>query len=69
MKSLLSSASRKGKYVKQIITSTTGVKKTIHGVITDTIEQSQFTKFETKDGRLIMVNDDNIFTVEVFSED
>lgn len=65
---LKSSAGRKGKVVTQIITATTGIKKTIRGVLTDTIEQGQFTKFETVNGRLIMVNDENVFIVEVFNE-
>lgn len=66
MKHLQSSAANKGKYVTQIITATTGVKKTIHDIDTSTIQQGQFTKFKTKDGRLIMINDDNVFCIEIF---
>lgn len=65
---LLSSAERKGNLVTQIITCTSGIKKTFRGIKTKTIEQGQFTKFETEDGRLIMVNDNNVFTIEVFKE-
>ena len=35
---------------------------------THSIKQGQFTKFETKDGRLIMVNDKNILCIEIISE-
>lgn len=60
--------SKLGKSVTQIITGTTGIKKTIRGVLTETIEQGQFTKFRTKDGRLVFVNDENVFCIEVFPE-
>ena len=36
---------------------------------TETIQQGQFTKFETTDGRLVMINDINVLSVEVFNED
>ena len=65
---LLSSAGRKGSTVTQIITCVTGIKKTFRGVLTKTIENGQFTKFETEDGRLILVNDQNVFCVEIFAE-
>lgn len=63
---LKSSVAQKGKVVSQIITATSGVKKTIHGIKTDTIEQGQFTKFKTEDGRMILINDKNVFCIEVF---
>lgn len=66
--SLKSSAETKGKVVTQIITFINGVKKTIKGVQTETIVQGQFTKFETTDGRLVMINDNNVLCVEVFAE-
>lgn len=66
MKHLKSSAAKKGKTVDQIITSTTGIKKTFRGVKTETIEQGQMTKFELEDGRLVCVNDSNVFTIEIF---
>lgn len=65
---LLSSVSKKGATTTQIITFVGGVKKTIRGVISKTIEQSQFTKYETTDGRLVMINDQNVLMIEVFSE-
>lgn len=66
--SLKSSVERKGKRVTQIITGTHGVKKTFHGVLSETIEQGQFTHFQTTDGRLVLVNDANVLCVEVFTE-
>ena len=65
---LKSSASKQGKTTTQIITFIGGVKKTVRGVISKSIEQSQFTKYETLDGRLVMINDQNVLMVEVFSE-
>lgn len=65
---LLSSAGKKGRTVTQIITCVSGIKKTFRGVRTASIENGQFTKFETEDGRLIFINDENVFCVEVFSE-
>ena len=67
--SLFSSAEKKGKVVTQIITTVNGVTKTFEGVLTETIVQSKFTHFETKDGRLIFINDNNVLFVEIFSED
>ncbi len=58
-----------GKTVTQIITATTGVKKTVRGVITSTIEQGQFTKFKTLDGRMFYINDSNVFCIEIFPEE
>jgi hypothetical protein len=67
--SLKSSTERKGKIVTQIVTFIGGVKKTFRGVKTETIEQSQFTKFETLDGRMVMIHDVNVLFVEVFTEE
>ena len=33
------------------------------------IKQGQFTKLETTDGRLIMVNDKNVLCIEIFKEE
>ena len=65
---LKSSTQSKGKVVTQIITYVGGIKRTIKGVKTNTIQQGQFTKFDTEDGRLVMVNDSNVLQIEVFSE-
>lgn len=65
---LKSSTEQKGKTVTQILTFEGGIKKTIRGVITSSIQQGQYTKFDTTDGRLVMVNDNKILCIEVFSE-
>jgi RimJ/RimL family protein N-acetyltransferase len=69
MVSLKSSITTKGKYVSKILHFVGGEKRTFNGVDTDSIKQGQFTKFETKDGRLIMVNDKNILCIEIINEE
>lgn len=69
MKNLESSVTLQGKYVTQIIHFKGGYRKTIRGIDTDTIEQGQFTKFFTADGRMVLINDPNVLMVEVFPED
>jgi GNAT superfamily N-acetyltransferase len=68
MVSLKSSITQKGKYVSKILHFVGGEKRTFNGVDTDSIKQGQFTKFETKDGRLVMVNDKNILCIEIITE-
>ena len=68
MPSLKSSITKKGKYVSKILHFIGGEKRTFNGVDTDSIKQGQFTKFETKDGRLVMVNDKNILCIEIIKE-
>ena len=65
---LKSSVTAKGKVVTQIITFLNGYKKTVKGVKTDTIVQSEFTHFETKDGRMILVNPEKVLLIEIFKE-
>ena len=69
MKYLQSSLKKKGKYVTQIIHFVGGVKRTFEGVSTADIKQGQMTKLELKDGRFVLVNDNNVLCVEVFSEE
>ncbi len=69
MKNLESSVTLQGKYVTQIIHFKGGYRKTIRNIDTDTIEQGQFTKFFTVDGRMVLINDPNVLMVEVFPED
>ena len=57
---LKSTVTVKGRYVSQILHFINGEKRTFNDVDTHSIKQGQFTKFETKDGRLVMVNDKNI---------
>ena len=66
---LKSSVSDISKYVTQIIHFKDGVKRTFHGIDTTTINQGQFTKFKTKDGRFILINDSNVLCIEVFIGD
>jgi hypothetical protein len=65
---LKSSINEKGKKVTQILTFKGGYKKTIRGILSDSVMQSEFTHMETDDGRLILINTPNILMVEVFSE-
>jgi|TARA_Y100000310_G_scaffold26148_1_gene24943 hypothetical protein len=69
MKDLQSTLKKKGKYVTQIIHFVGGVKRTFEGVSTVDIKQGQMTKLELKDGRFVLVNDNNVLCVEVFSEE
>ena len=69
MKDLQSSLKKKGKYVTQIIHFVGGVKRTFEGVSTADIKQGQMTKLELKDGRFVLINDNNVLCVEVFSEE
>tara|TARA_Y100000593_G_scaffold89176_1_gene172789 strand:- start:3484 stop:3693 length:210 start_codon:yes stop_codon:yes gene_type:complete len=69
MRDLQSSLKKKGKYVTQIIHFKDGVKRTFEGVSTNNIKQGQMTKLELKDGRYVLVNDNNVLCIEVFSEE
>ena len=52
----------------QIIHFKDGVKRTFSGILPDTLKQGQYTKMSTVDGRMLMVNDDNVLCIEVFAE-
>jgi hypothetical protein len=56
------------KTVTQIIHFKTGIKRTIVGILPETLKQGQFTKFKLKDGSMVLVNDENVLMIEVFSE-
>lgn len=68
MPNLKSTITEKGKYVSQILHFVGGEKRTFNRVDTESIKQGQFTKFETEDGRLVMVNDKNILCIEIIKE-
>ena len=68
MRSLKSSVERLGDKVTQIIHFSQGNKRTLNGVLTKTIKQGEMTKFELSDGRMILINQDNVDLVEVFKE-
>jgi len=60
-----SSVEDKGTIVTQIIHFTDGQKKTFHKVISNTIEQSEFTRFDLEDGRRIYINTSKVNCFEV----
>ena len=66
MASMKSSVENLGEKVNQIIHFRDGSKKTFKGVITASIEQSEFTHFDMEDGRRIYVNTENVNCFEVF---
>ena len=66
---LKSSIIKKGRFVSQILHFVGGEKRTFNNVDTHSIKQGQFTKFETADGRLVMVNDKNILCIEIIKEE
>lgn len=63
---LQSTTKKQGELVTQIIHFVGGEKRTFENIKTSHIKQGQFTKLETYDGRLIMVNDKNVLCIEVF---
>lgn len=65
---LKSSVKEKGDTVTEIIHFKHGEKKTFEGVKTDTIQQSEYTRFDLEDGRRIYINGDNVNFFEVFSK-
>ena len=54
--------------VTQIIHFKDGVKRTFSGILPETIKQGQYTKMSTLDGRLLVINDNNVLCIEVFEE-
>lgn len=66
---LKSSVNEKGKTVTQYILFASGNEKTYSGILTDSIQQSQFTRFDTIDGRRIYINTENVDAFEVFEEE
>ncbi|MCB9809522.1 hypothetical protein H6771_00915 [Candidatus Peribacteria bacterium] len=65
---LHSTTEEMGKYVTQIIHFLGGEKRTFHDIDTASIKQGEFTKMKTKDGRLLMINTQNVLMVEVFAQ-
>lgn len=57
-----------GEIVTQIIHFVGGIKRTYHGIITSSIKQGQFTKFKCIDGSMVMINDENVLCIEIFTE-
>lgn len=69
MKNLKSTVNEQGETVTQIIHFINGVKRTYHGILSESIKQGQFTKMKCKDGTMLMINDNNVLCIEVFKED
>jgi hypothetical protein len=65
---LESSTKKQGDIITQIIYFVGGEKRTFENIKSTYIKQGQFTKLETTDGRLIMINDKNVLCIEVFSQ-
>jgi hypothetical protein len=65
---LQSSIKKQGEYVTQIIHFIGGEKRTFENIKSSTVKQGQFTKLNTIDGRMILINDKNVLCIEVFSE-
>tara|TARA_R110000803_G_scaffold155219_3_gene219906 strand:- start:686 stop:913 length:228 start_codon:yes stop_codon:yes gene_type:complete len=65
---LQSTVNKQGETVSQIIHFKGGIKRTYHGIISETIKQGQFTKMVLEDGSMLMVNDDNVLCIEVYNE-
>ena len=65
---LESTVKKQGDIVTQIIHFIDGEKRTFENIKTTSIKQGQFTKLETTDGRLIMINDKNVLCIEIFKQ-
>jgi hypothetical protein len=65
---LKSSINTQGKTVTQIIHFVGDVKRTYHGIISESVKQGQFTKLKCVDGTMLLINDKNVLCVEVLSE-
>lgn len=66
---LNSTVNKQGKTVTQIIHFKDGIKRTFYGIKPESIIQGQFTKFFKEDGSMILVNDNNVLCIEVFTEE
>lgn len=65
---LQSSILQQGSMVTQVIHFVGGIKRTYHGILSESTKQGQFTKMMLTDGTLLMVNDANVLCIEVFKE-
>jgi hypothetical protein len=63
-----STVNTQGEVVTQIIHFVGGIKRTYHGILTSSIKQGQFTKFKCTDGSMVMINDENVLCIEIFTE-
>lgn len=65
---LKSSVNSAGELVTQIIHFAGGSKRTVRHIVTSTIQEGSFTKFSLADGRMVLVNPQNVDMIEVFPE-
>ena len=63
-----STVKAKGNFVTEIITMIGGYNKTFAGVDTNSFMKGEFTHFNTRDGRKVMVRTENVLFIEVFTE-
>ena len=68
MKNLKSTINEQGLIVTQIIHFVGGIKRTYHGILSESIKQGQFTKMKCIDGTMLLINDNNVLCVEIFKE-
>lgn len=64
-KSLKSSVEKVGEVVTQIIHFKSGHEKTFEGVLSQSIKVGSFTKFMTKDGKMVAINHKEVEWFEV----
>lgn len=65
---LKSNVTELGDKVTEILYNINGGKKTIHHIKTQTIEQSEWTRFDCDNGHRYMVNKDLVWLIEVIPE-
>lgn len=65
---LKSNVNQLGEIVTQILYTKNGQKKTIHGVKSDSLEQSQYTRFDCVNGHRFLVQDEFVWLIEVIPE-
>jgi len=68
VKNLKSTINEQGLIVTQIIHFVGGIKRTYHGILSESIKQGQFTKMKCIDGTMLLINDNNVLCVEIFKE-
>lgn len=68
MNDLKSSVAEKGETVDEIFQFSHGNKKTFRKIITSSIQQSEFTRFDLENGHRIYINPQNVDWFEVVPE-
>ena len=68
MTSLKSNIEELGEVVTQIISFKSGETKTIKNIKTNSMSQSQFTRFDTTDGKRYMINDKEVNWIETLKQ-